>query len=150
MAFHFRPGSHPRQVLKLLLEQGASSTAKDHRGRTPAHCLPLTVVGALGKNWEKAEDSWGNWEKAWRFVVFRGWANDHTLTILNWSRSESDCFILFQGSWLFQRSSKVAASPLFWPICLLQVQYVVPKADCKRQWSCHGADLQRFQQLELA
>ena len=93
---------------------------------------------------------WSNWEKAWRFVVFRGWANDHTLTILNWSRSESDCFILFQGSWLFQRSSKVAASPLFWPICLLQVQYVVPKADCKRQWSCHGADLQRFQQLELA
>ena len=49
MAFHFRPGSHPRQVLKLLLEQGASSTAKDHRGRTPAHCLPLTVVGGPGK-----------------------------------------------------------------------------------------------------
>lgn len=32
------------EVLKLLLEQGASSTAKDHRGRTPAHCLPLKAA----------------------------------------------------------------------------------------------------------
>lgn len=42
-ALHIAAEARSMEVLKLLLEQGASSTAKDHRGRTPAHCLPLTV-----------------------------------------------------------------------------------------------------------
>eukprot|EP00435_Cladocopium_sp_Y103_P021531 s845_g5.t1 len=42
-ALHIAAEARSMEVLKLLLEQGASSTAKDHRGRTPAHCLPLKV-----------------------------------------------------------------------------------------------------------
>ena len=45
------------KVLKLLLERGASSTAKDHRGRTPAHCLALNVVP-----WHR-EDPFELWKK---------------------------------------------------------------------------------------
>lgn len=42
-AMHIAAEARSMEVLKLLLERGASSTAKDHRGRTPAHCLALNV-----------------------------------------------------------------------------------------------------------
>ncbi|CAK9062550.1 unnamed protein product [Durusdinium trenchii] len=41
-ALHIAAESRSTQVLRLLLEHGASSTAKDHRGRTPAHCVTLS------------------------------------------------------------------------------------------------------------